>query len=46
MRLAKLIGLKAVAPDAALERNIECRLFRFDIVAGRPSRAAKTPPIA
>ena len=44
MRLAKLIGLKPSRRTPLWNGNIECRLFRFDIVAGRPARAAKTAP--
>ena len=38
LRLAKLIGLKPSARTPLFNGAIECRLFRFDIVAGRPSR--------
>ena len=46
MRLAKLIGLKPSRRTPLWNGNIECRLFRFDIVAGRPPRAAKPTPVA
>lgn len=38
LRLAKLIGLKPSARTPLFNGAIECRLFRFDIVAGRPTR--------
>jgi len=44
MRLAKLIGLKPSRRTPLWNGNIECRLFRFDIVAGRPARAARAAP--
>jgi putative N6-adenine-specific DNA methylase len=40
LRLAKLIGLKPSRRTPLWNGNIECRLFRFDIVAGRPARPA------
>ena len=40
LRLAKLIGLRPSRRTPLWNGNIECRLFRFDIVAGRPQRAA------
>ncbi len=46
MRLAKLLGLKPSRRTPLWNGNIECRLFRFDIVAGRPPRAAKPTPVA
>jgi putative N6-adenine-specific DNA methylase len=46
MRLAKLIGLKPSRRTPLWNGNIECRLFRFDIVAGRPPRTAKPTPAA
>jgi putative N6-adenine-specific DNA methylase len=46
MRLAKLIGLKPSRRTPLWNGNIECRLFRFDIVAGRPPRATKPTPVA
>ena len=38
LRLPKLIGLKPAARTPLWNGAIECRLFRFDIVAGRPQR--------
>ncbi len=38
MRLPKLIGLKPSARKPLYNGAIECRLFRFDMVAGRPAR--------
>ncbi len=38
LRLAKLIGLKASQRTPLFNGNVECRLFRFEIVAGRPPR--------
>ncbi|MEP6656863.1 MAG: THUMP domain-containing protein [Betaproteobacteria bacterium] len=38
LRLAKLIGLKPSARTPLFNGAIDCRLFRFEIVAGRPSR--------
>lgn len=46
LRLAKLIGLKPSRRTPLWNGNIECRLFRFDIVAGRPPRAPKSEPVA
>jgi putative N6-adenine-specific DNA methylase len=43
LRLAKLIGLKPSRKTPLYNGNIECRLFRFDIVAGRPERASRPP---
>ncbi len=43
LRLAKLIGLKPSRKTPLYNGNIECRLFRFDIVAGRPERVARPP---
>ena len=40
LRLAKLIGLLPSRRTPLWNGNIECRLFRFDIVAGRPARSA------
>ena len=42
LRLAKLIGLKPSRRTPLWNGNIECRLFRFDIVAGRPARSASS----
>ena len=39
MRLAQLIGLKPSRRTPLWNGNIECRLFRFEIVAGRPARS-------
>ncbi len=39
LRLAKLIGLKPSARTPLFNGALECRLFRFDIVAGRPGRS-------
>jgi putative N6-adenine-specific DNA methylase len=38
-RLAKLIGLRPSKRTPLYNGAIECRLFRFEIVAGRPQRA-------
>ena len=38
LRLAKLIGLRPSRRTPLYNGNIECRLFRFEIVAGRPVR--------
>ncbi len=38
LRLGKLIGLKPSRRTPLYNGNIECRLFRFEIVAGRPAR--------
>jgi putative N6-adenine-specific DNA methylase len=43
LRLAKLIGLRPSRKTPLYHGNIECRLFRFDIVAGRPERVARSP---
>ena len=43
LRLARLIGLKPSRKTPLYNGNIECRLFRFDIVAGRPERLARPP---
>jgi putative N6-adenine-specific DNA methylase len=40
LRLARLIGLKPARRTPLYNGDIECRLYRFDIVAGRPSRTA------
>jgi putative N6-adenine-specific DNA methylase len=40
-RLPKLIGLKPSKRTPLYNGAIECRLFRFEIVAGRPQRAAR-----
>ncbi|HZQ61506.1 MAG TPA: THUMP domain-containing protein [Casimicrobiaceae bacterium] len=41
MRLPKLIGLKPAARTPLYNGAIECRLFRFDIVSGRPMRTPR-----
>ncbi len=41
LRLAKLIGLKPSRKTPLYNGSIECRLFRFEVVAGRPGRAAR-----
>ena len=40
-RLAKLIGLKPSKRTPLFNGAIECRLYRFDIVQGRPQRAPR-----
>jgi putative N6-adenine-specific DNA methylase len=42
-RLPKLIGLKPSKRTPLYNGAIECRLFRFEIVAGRPQRASQRP---
>jgi putative N6-adenine-specific DNA methylase len=44
-RLPKLIGLKPSKRTPLFNGAIECRLFRFEVVAGRPKRASQ-PAIA
>ena len=44
-RLPKLIGLKPSKRTPLYNGAIECRLFRFEVVAGRPKRASQ-PAIA
>jgi putative N6-adenine-specific DNA methylase len=44
LRLAKLIGLKPSKKTPLYNGNIECRLFRFEIVAGRPARGPHSVP--
>ena len=44
MRLTQLIGLKPSRRTPLRNGNIECRLFRFEIVAGRPTRSAAPGP--
>jgi putative N6-adenine-specific DNA methylase len=46
LRLAKLIGLKPSKRTPLYNGNIECRLFRFEIVAGRPVRGPHPVPAA
>jgi putative N6-adenine-specific DNA methylase len=43
LRLPKLIGLKPSKRTPLYNGAIECRLFRFEIVAGRPQRASRAP---
>ena len=45
-RLPKLIGLKPSKRTPLFNGAIECRLFRFEIVAGRPQRAPRAGPAA
>ena len=40
-RLPKLIGLKPSKRTPLYNGALECRLFRFEIVAGRPQRASR-----
>jgi len=40
-RLPKLIGLKPSRRTPLYNGAIECRLFRFEIVAGRPQRGSR-----
>jgi len=42
-RLPKLIGLKPSKRTPLYNGAIECRLFRFEIVAGRPQRITRVP---
>ena len=41
LRLAKLIGLKPSRKTPLFNGNIDCRLFRFEIVAGPHARAQR-----
>ncbi len=41
LRLPKLIGLKPAARIPLYNGALECRLFRFDMVAGRPRRPSR-----
>jgi len=43
-RLPKLIGLKPSKRTPLYNGAIECRLLRFEIVAGRPQRAPRAEP--
>ena len=43
-RLAKLIGLKPSRRTPLYNGAIECRLYRFEIVAGRHLRPAAVAP--
>jgi putative N6-adenine-specific DNA methylase len=45
-RLPKLIGLKPSKRTPLYNGAIECRLYRFEIVAGRPHRAPPPEPSA
>jgi putative N6-adenine-specific DNA methylase len=45
-RLPKLIGLKPSRRTPLYNGAIECRLYRFEIVAGRPRRNAPASPAA
>ena len=45
-RLPKLIGLKPSKRTPLYNGALECRLFRFEIVAGRPQRPSKPGPAA
>jgi putative N6-adenine-specific DNA methylase len=38
LRLPELVGLKPSRRTPLMNGNIECRLYRFEIVAGRPAR--------
>lgn len=42
LRLPKLIGLKPSARTPLMNGALECRLFRFEMVAGRPTRTSRT----
>ncbi len=42
LRLAKLIGLKPSRKTPLFNGNIDCRLFRFEIVAGPHARAPRS----
>ncbi len=42
LRLADLIGLKPSKRTPLYNGDIECRLFRFELVAGRPTRASRS----
>ena len=44
LRLAELIGLKAARRTPLWNGNVECRLYRFEIVAGRPGRPRAAAP--
>jgi putative N6-adenine-specific DNA methylase len=44
LRLAKLIGLKPSKRTPLYNGDIECRFFRFELVAGRPARAPRPEP--
>lgn len=44
LALAKTIGLKPSKRTPLYNGNIDCRLFRFDLVAGRPQRPGHAVP--
>ena len=46
LRLARLIGLKPSRKTPLYNGNIECRLYRFDLVAGRPPRTSRAGIVA
>ena len=46
LRLARLIGLKPSRRTPLYNGNIECRLFRFEVVAGRLPRGARASAAA
>ena len=46
LRLAKLIGLKPSKKTPLFNGNIDCRLFRFEIVAGPHARSARSAQVA
>jgi 23S rRNA (guanine2445-N2)-methyltransferase len=45
-RLPKLIGLKPSKRTPLYNGAIECRLYRFEIVSGRPQRVSHPAPAA
>jgi putative N6-adenine-specific DNA methylase len=44
LRLADLIGLRPSRRTPLWNGNVECRLYRFEVVAGRPARMRAAPP--
>jgi len=46
LRLAKLIGLKPSKKTPLWNGAIECRLYRFELVAGRPQRPPRPDTLA
>jgi len=46
LRLPKLIGLKPAKKTPLWNGAIECRLYRFELVAGRPVRPARRDSLA
>jgi len=46
LRLAKLIGLKPAKRTPLWNGAIECRLYRFELVAGRPRRPSRLDALA